>query len=121
MIKNQNQRQNKTEKSSSPIGCKKPFYDDHLFNNSDRYFFSKNFNRVFNSKSIIDPTTKTGQKLQAYEAASSYARTKNKIGLSLISLEIEALTNLAGNKSVWCFRAKENVTIFFKVKSQIKF
>ena len=41
-------------------------------------FFSKNFNRVFNSKSIIDPTTKTRQKLQAYEAACNYAQAKNK-------------------------------------------
>ena len=65
---NQNQRQNKTEKSFSPIGCAKT---------SDR-FFSQNLIKVFNSKSIIDQSTTTRQKLQAYEAASSYAQTKNQ-------------------------------------------
>ena len=48
-------------------------------------------------------------------------RLKIKIGLSLISLEIEALTNLPGNKSFGWFQAQENVTVFFKVKVKSNF
>ena len=47
-------------------------------------------------------------------------RLKIKTGLSLISLEIEALTNLAGNKSFLCFRAQENVKVNSKLKSNLK-
>ena len=47
-------------------------------------------------------------------------RLKIKIGLSLISLEIEALTILAGNKSFLCFRAQENVKVNSELKSNLK-
>ena len=62
---NQNQRQNQTEKSFRPIGCAKTLCDDNLFQHLGNMFFSKNLNRVFNSKSIIDQTITTRQKLQA--------------------------------------------------------